>query len=213
MSYRDGTVAGAARARVMRISFSGELAYEVNVPAECGARGVGGAHGRPGAEFDITPYGTETMHVLRAEKGFIIVGQDTDGSVTPDDLGMGGLVAKSKDFLGRRSLSRSDTTKSNRKQFVGLLTDDPATVLPEGGQIVEPNATANAEGLTPMIGHVTSSYYSPILKRSIALAVVKGGLSKMGESVAISLANGRKINARITSPVFYDTEGVRQNVE
>ncbi|WP_276512993.1 glycine cleavage T C-terminal barrel domain-containing protein, partial [Burkholderia multivorans] len=142
-------------------------------------------------------YGTETMHVLRAEKGYIIVGQDTDGSITPHDLGMSGLVAKSKDFLGRRSLSRSDTTKSNRKQFVGLLTNDPAT----------------AEGLTPMIGHVTSSYYSPILKRSIALAVVKGGLSKMGESVAISLANGRKINARITSPVFYDTEGVRQNVE
>ncbi|WP_186062271.1 sarcosine oxidase subunit alpha family protein [Burkholderia gladioli] len=211
MSYRDGTVAGA-RARVMRISFSGELAYEVNVPANAG-RAVWEAIMAAGAEFDITPYGTETMHVLRAEKGYIIVGQDTDGSITPHDLGMSGLVAKSKDFLGRRSLSRSDTTKSNRKQFVGLLTDDPATVLEEGGQIVEPNATANAEGLTPMIGHVTSSYYSPILKRSIALAVVKGGLSKMGESVAISLANGRKINARITSPVFYDTEGVRQNVE
>ena len=96
MSYRDGTVAGAA-ARVMRISFSGELAYEVNVPANVG-RAVWEALMAAGAEFDITPYGTETMHVLRAEKGYIIVGQDTDGSMTPYDLGMGGLVAKSKDF-------------------------------------------------------------------------------------------------------------------
>ncbi|MFP3607681.1 hypothetical protein, partial [Paraburkholderia sp. SIMBA_053] len=87
-SYRNGTVAGV-KARVMRISFSGELAYEVNVPANMG-RAVWEALMAAGAEFDITPYGTETMHVLRAEKGYIIVGQDTDGSVTPHDLGMGG---------------------------------------------------------------------------------------------------------------------------
>lgn len=129
MSYRDGTVAGAS-ARVMRISFSGELAYEVNVPANVG-RAVWEAIMEAGAEFDITPYGTETMHVLRAEKGYIIVGQDTDGSMTPFDLGMGGLVAKSKDFIGKRSLTRSDTAKAGRKQFVGLLTDDPSFVLPE----------------------------------------------------------------------------------
>jgi sarcosine oxidase subunit alpha len=135
-----------------------------------------------GAEFDITPYGTETMHVLRAEKGYIIVGQDTDGSVTPYDLGMGGLVAKSKDFLGKRSLSRADTSKEGRKQFVGLLTADDQLVLPEGAQIIAKDTQVSAAEPTPMIGHVTSSYYSPILKRSIALAVVKGGLNKMGES-------------------------------
>ncbi len=134
MSYRDGTVVGAA-ARVMRISFSGELAYEVNVLANVG-RAVWEAIMEAGAEFDITPYGTETMHVLRAEKGYIIVGQDTDGSMTPYDLGMGGLVAKSKDFIGKRSLPRLDTAKQSRKQFVGLLTDDPQYVLPEGAQIV-----------------------------------------------------------------------------
>jgi sarcosine oxidase subunit alpha len=214
MSYRNGTVAGVA-ARVMRISFSGELAYEVNVPANLG-RAVWEALMAAGAEFDITPYGTETMHVLRAEKGYIIVGQDTDGSITPHDLGMGGLVAKSKDFLGRRSLTRSDTAKAGRKQFVGLLTDDPQTVLPEGAQIVahgiNPPAGMTGE-ITPMLGHVTSSYYSPILKRSIALAVVKGGLDKIGEPVTIPLANGKQIAAKIASPVFYDTEGVRQNVE
>jgi len=211
MSYRNGTVAGA-RARVMRISFSGELAYEVNVPANAG-RSVWEALMAAGAEFDITPYGTETMHVLRAEKGYIIVGQDTDGSITPYDLGMGGVVAKSKDFLGKRSLTRLDTAKEGRKQFVGLLTDDAQFVLPEGAQIVARDTHVSTTGPTPMIGHVTSSYYSPILKRSIALAVVKGGLNKMGESVAIPLADGRRVTAKISSPVFYDTEGVRQNVE
>ncbi|WP_277187465.1 sarcosine oxidase subunit alpha family protein [Caballeronia sp. BR00000012568055] len=208
MSYRDGTVAGAS-SRVMRISFSGELAYEVNVPANVG-RAVWEALMEAGAEFDITPYGTETMHVLRAEKGYIIVGQDTDGSMTPYDLGMGGLVAKSKDFIGKRSLTRSDTSKQGRKQFVGLLTDDASVVLPEGAQIV----AGPFQGETaPMLGHVTSSYYSPILKRSIALAVVKGGLEKIGETVMIPLANGKRINAKITSSVFYDSEGARQHVE
>jgi sarcosine oxidase, subunit alpha len=213
MTYRDGTVAGV-KARVMRISFSGELAYEVNVPANMG-RAVWEALMAAGAEFDITPYGTETMHVLRAEKGYIIVGQDTDGSVTPYDLGMGGLVAKSKDFLGRRSLARSDTAKAGRKQLVGLLTDDPRTVLPEGGQIVADGVGlgSGADGTTPMLGHVTSSYYSPILQRSIALAVVKGGLDRMGERVTIPLADGRRIAATIASTVFYDKEGARQHVE
>jgi sarcosine oxidase subunit alpha len=208
MSYREGTVAGVA-ARVMRISFSGELAYEVNVPANMG-RAVWEALMAAGAEFDITPYGTETMHVLRAEKGYIIVGQDTDGSITPYDLGMGGLVAKSKDFLGKRSLTRSDTAKEGRKQFVGLLSDDASFVIPEGSQIVAGPFSGNT---APMLGHVTSSYYSPILKRSIALAVIKGGLKKMGESVTIPLANGKRVAAKIASPVFYDTEGVRQHVE
>ncbi|CAM2172551.1 Sarcosine oxidase subunit alpha [Paraburkholderia sacchari] len=211
MSYRNGTVAGV-KSRVMRISFSGELAYEVNVPANAG-RAVWEAIMAAGAEFNITPYGTETMHVLRAEKGYIIVGQDTDGSVTPFDLGMGGLVSQTKDFLGRRSLKRSDTAKDGRKQFVGLLTDDAKFVLPEGGQIVDVNAQQRADGTTAMIGHVTSSYYSPILDRSIALAVVKGGHNKTGEYVAISMADGRRVKAKIASPIFYDTEGVRQHVE
>jgi sarcosine oxidase, subunit alpha len=211
MSYRNGTVAGV-KSRVMRISFSGELAYEVNVPANAG-RAVWEALMAAGAEFNITPYGTETMHVLRAEKGYIIVGQDTDGSITPHDLGMAGLVSQTKDFLGRRSLKRSDTAKEGRKQFVGLLTDDEQFVLPEGGQIVAADARALADGTTPMLGHVTSSYYSPILERSIALAVVKGGLGKTGEHVAISLADGRRVKAKIASPIFYDTEGVRQHVE
>ncbi|WP_153102095.1 sarcosine oxidase subunit alpha family protein [Paraburkholderia hayleyella] len=208
MSYRAGRVAGVG-ARVMRISFSGELAYEVNVPANYG-RAVWQALMAAGAEFGITPYGTETMHVLRAEKGYIIVGQDTDGSVTPHDLGMGALVAQAKDCLGKRSLARSDTAKAGRKQFVGLLAEEASCVIPEGSQIVAGPFTGET---APMLGHVTSSYYSPILQRSIALAMVKGGLDKMGQHVTVALANGRQIAAMITSPVFYDTEGARQHVE
>ncbi|MGA7776506.1 MAG: sarcosine oxidase subunit alpha family protein [Paraburkholderia sp.] len=207
MTYRNGTVAATA-ARVMRISFSGELAYEVNVPANRG-RAVWEALMSAGREFDITPYGTESMHVLRAEKGYIIVGQDTDGSVTPFDLGMGGMVAK-KECLGKRSLSRSDTQREDRKQLVGLKTIDPRIHLTEGAQIV---AAPASEGITPMLGHVTSSYQSPILQRSIALAVLKGGLGKIGERVFVSMSATHCAEAEVCSPVFYDPEGVRQHVE
>ena len=208
MSYREGTVAGV-KARIMRISFSGELSFEVNVPSHTGAH-VWRELMAAGAEFDITPYGTETMHVLRAEKGYIIVGQETDGSITPYDLGMGAMVSKTKDFLGRRSLSRSDTVASDRKQLVGLLTDDAATVLPEGSQITR-SATLPALPV-PMVGHVTSSYFSPTVQRPIAMAVVRGGLSRMGEKVYIPLVDGRIVAATICSPVFYDPEGKRHHV-
>ena len=206
MSYREGTVAGVP-ARIMRISFSGELAYEVNVRGDR-ALGVWEALMAAGAPHGITPYGTESMHVLRAEKGFIIVGQDTDGSVTPIDLGMDWIVSKAKDFLGRRSLSRSDTAREDRKQLVGLLAEDPATVLPEGGQIV---VDSRAPIPVPMLGHVTSSYFSAFLGRSIALALVKGGRKRMGEKVEVPLADGRVLRATIASPVFVDPQGARQH--
>ncbi|TMS56697.1 sarcosine oxidase subunit alpha family protein [Imbroritus primus] len=208
MSFKEGTIDGVF-ARIMRISFSGELSYEVNVPANFGQH-VWNLIMSAGEPFGITPYGTETMHVLRAEKGYIIVGQDTDGSITPDDLGMGGLVAKTKDFLGKRSLVRSHTAGENRKQLVGLLAKDPSFVLQEGGQILAAPCT---ERIAPMIGHVTSSYMSPTLNRSIAMAVVKGGLQKMGQEVVVALPTGGFMPATITSPVFYDQEGARQNVE
>ena len=100
-----------------------------------------------GRQYDISPYGTETMHVLRAEKGYIIVGQDTDGTVTPDDAGLGWAIGKAKpDFVGKRSLARPDhASRSGRKQLVGLLTDDPAVVLEEGAQIVADPKPAEAD--------------------------------------------------------------------
>jgi len=206
MSYKEGTVAGV-KARIIRISFSGERSYEVNVPAAEGLK-VWKAIQAAGQTFGITPYGTETMHVLRAEKGYVIVGQDTDGSVSPFDLGMGGLVTKTKDCLGKRSLLRSDTARSDRKQLVGLLTDDPSIVLDEGAQIVE-SATPIIPALD--LGHVTSSYASPTLNRSIAMALIRGGLQRMGEKVHIFMRGGRTTTATITSPVFFDPKSERQN--
>ena len=162
-----------------------------------------------GAAHGITPYDTETMHVLRAEKGYIIVGQDTDGSVTPIDLGMERFVSRSKDFLGKRSLARPDTSRTDRKQLVGLLTEDPGRVLPEGGQIVQAPGFAAP---VPMLGHVTSSYASATLERSVALALVRSGRSRAGQTVFVTLGDGSLAAARITAPVFYDPEGARQNV-
>ncbi len=209
MDWRDGTVAGVA-ARVFRISFTGELSYEINVSANYG-RHVWEKLIEAGAEFDITPYGTESMHVLRAEKGFIIVGQDTDGSMTPADMNMDWVVGKNKtfSFIGKRSLERSDSVRENRKQLVGLKTLDPAAVLSEGSQIVnDPKQTIPMS----MQGHVTSSYYSANMGHSIALAVVKGGLNRLGDTVYCPSADGSISAAKIVSSVFYDPKGDRQNV-
>ena len=203
MSWRQGTVAGLP-ARVFRISFSGELSYEINVPASYGMALWTGLM-TAGAKYGITPYGTETMHVLRAEKGYIIVGQDTDGTVTPVDLGMDWIVSKKKDFIGKRSLARADTARPDRKQLVGLLTDDPSAVLPEGGQIVE---TVKSAPPMDMIGHVTSSYWSGTLNRSIALALVKGGRDRMGTTVHVPLED-RTLSATVADTVFYDPDGSR----
>ena len=207
MTFRDTWVVDV-RARIFRVSFSGELSYEINVPANYGMF-VWNKIFEAGKEFGITPYGTETMHVLRAEKGFIIVGQDTDGSVTPMDLGMGWIVSKNKDFLGKRSLSRPDCVRKDRKQLVGLLTEDPEKVLPEGAQLVE-EPSSNTP--VPMIGHVTSSYWSATLGRSIALAVVKGGRSRAGAKLYSSLMSGESVPVTICKPMFYDAQGDRQHV-
>ncbi|MEC8961027.1 MAG: glycine cleavage T C-terminal barrel domain-containing protein, partial [Pseudomonadota bacterium] len=207
MSFHEGTVAGIP-ARVYRISFSGELAYEINVSANFG-RSLWEAAMEAGQSFNITPYGTEAMHVLRAEKGYIIVGQDTDGSVTPGDLGMDWIVSTTKDFIGKRSLSRQDTRRENRKQLVGLTTIDPALVLPEGAQLLNEAAT---EFPAAMVGHVTSSYFSPALQHSIALALVKGGRSREGSVVYAQLMDGRVIAAKIGQARFYDVENQRQKM-
>ena len=208
MEWRDGNITDVA-ARVFRISFTGELSYEVNVSANYGHH-VWEKLIEAGAEFNITPYGTESMHVLRAEKGFIIVGQDTDGSMTPADMNMDWVIGKNKSFsfIGERSLGRSDSVRANRKQLVGLKAIDPLTVLPEGSQIVN-----DPEQAIPMDmqGHVTSSYYSANMGHSIAMAVIKGGLDRMGDIVYCPSADGTNAAAQIVSHVFYDPTGERQN--
>ena len=204
MSLRQGRVLGVA-ARLARVSFTGELGFEVSVPANHGLA-LWEACMEAGKDHDITPYGTEAMHVLRAEKGFIIVGQETDGSTTPGDLGMDWIVGKRKaDFIGKRSLARSAIAGGERKHLVGLLTDDPAEVLAEGAQLVE---DATSRPPVPMVGHVTSSYMSPNLGRSIALAMVKNGRARVGCRLLVAMAD-KAIPVSVTRPVFFDPEGGR----
>ncbi len=205
MSFKEAKI-GNIQCRIMRISFTGEHSYEINVQASYG-KDLWEKCLEVGKEFNITPYGTETMHLLRAEKGFIIVGQDTDGTMTPIDLQMDWIVSKKKyDFIGKRSLYRSDTMKEDRKQLVGLLTEDPNVILEEGAQIVSELNQSPVE----MLGHVTSSYFSPNLNKSIALAVVRGGKDMMGKQLFVPMEN-KNINVTVANPVFYDEKNERLN--
>jgi sarcosine oxidase subunit alpha len=206
MSFKEGSI-NKIKCRVMRISFTGELSYEINIQANYG-QSVWEKCMDAGKKYGITPYGTEAMHLLRAEKGFIIAGQETDGTITPIDLQMDWIVSKKKhDFIGKRSLYRSDTARDDRKHYVGLLTKDPNEILEEGAQIV-----AEVKNRPPMdmIGHITSSYYSPNLNKSIALAVVKNGKKLKGKKLFVPMAN-KTIEVIVSDPVFLDKEGTRLN--
>ena len=205
MTMKPAVLAGM-RVTLFRVSFSGELAFEINIDSN-NALAMWRKIMQAGGDFDVTPYGTETMHVLRAEKGFVIVGQDTDGSVTPVDLGMNWLLSKEKDFIGKRSLDRPDCRREDRKQWVGLLSQDGRTVPPEGTQLVDTTACDAA-----MCGHVTSSYFSACLDHPIALALVAGGKARKGETIYAALPGRDPLPAQIVSPVFYDPRGRRQHV-
>ncbi len=200
MGMATGRICGVPL-RLFRVSFTGELGFEINVPADYGAA-VWQAVEAAGAAHGLTVYGTETMHVLRAEKGYIIVGQDTDGTVTPDDAGLGWAIGKNKpDFVGKRSLERAALRASGRRQLVGLASEDPQLVLEEGAQVMA------ADSARPL-GHVTSSYHSAALGRSIALALIAGGRARLGETLHVPLPGGRAA-AKVCAPVFYDPQGAR----
>ena len=208
MSMREGHVSGLP-ARLYRISFTGELSYEINVPARYGMA-LWTTLMRAGRDFGITPYGTEAMHVLRGEKGFIIVGQETDGTVTPPDLGMNWIVSDKKpDFIGKRALARQSMAAGDRKQLVGLKTKDPKQVIPEGAHaVLDPDQPPPVE----MLGQVTSSYYSPNLGHSIAMGLLRGGHARKGQTVYFPMLDGSPtIEATITDTSFYDPKGERLN--
>ena len=204
MSVAEGHIGGVPM-RLFRVSFTGELGFEVNVPADYGPA-VWEAIWDAGTVHGMTPYGTESMHVMRAEKGYIIVGQDTDGTVTPDDVGLAWTIGKGKpDFVGLRSLMRPAMSAPDRRQLVGLTTIDPQVVLEEGAQVMEqPGARAAARPL----GHVTSSYHSAVLGRSIALGLVSGGRARLGHKLYVPMASG-EAEVQVTPAVFYDSEGKR----
>ncbi|HSO89583.1 MAG TPA: 2Fe-2S iron-sulfur cluster-binding protein [Arthrobacter sp.] len=210
MTFRETTLASGVQARVCRISFSGELAYEINVPSWYGLN-TWEAVAAAGAEFNITPYGTETMHVLRAEKGYPIVGQDTDGTVTPQDAGMEWVVSKVKDFIGKRSYARADAKREDRRHLVSVLPVDKTLRLPEGTQLVEKGITTSpAYGPVPMEGFVTSSYHSAALGRSFGLALIKNGRNRIGETL-VAAAGDQLVDVVIAETVLFDPEGTRKD--
>jgi sarcosine oxidase subunit alpha len=206
MSLREARVCGVP-ARLMRVSFTGELGYEINVPSHFG-RAVWEAAWREVQKHSGCAYGTEAMHVMRAEKGYVIVGQETDGTVTLADLGLDWAIGKTKkDFVGKRSLTRPDMLVDNRKQLVGLLTDNPAIALEEGAQVTD---SASPPIGSSALGHVTSSYMSPALGRPIALALVAAGRSRMGSKLHVPMPGGA-VSVAVVGSVFYDKEGARIN--
>jgi sarcosine oxidase subunit alpha len=208
MEWRDGTL-GGFRARVYRISFSGELSYEIAVPASEGAAFWTALHAA-GQEFGLMPYGTECLHVLRAEKGFIMIGDETDGTVIPQDLNLGWAISKKKaDYLGKRAQERSHMASPDRWKLVGLETLD-GSVLPDGVYAVADGVNAN--GQRNVQGRVTSTYYSANLGRGIAMGLVKHGPDRMGEVLDFPADGGKVFKARIVDQVFYDKEGAKQNV-
>lgn len=208
MTWIEGTLGGLP-VRIYRISFSGELSYEIATPAAHGLT-LWKALLEAGAEFNVTPYGTEGLHVLRAEKGFIMIGDETDGTVTPQDLNMGWAVSKKKtDFLGKRGQERSHLSRGDRWRLVGLEALD-GSVLPDGAYAVTDGT--DQYGGKNMEGRITSTYWSPTLKRGIAMGLVKNGPERMGETLEFTQLDGGRIKARIVDPVFYDKEGKKQDV-
>ena len=208
MEYAEGRL-GAFDVRVFRISFSGELSYEIAVPAGQGLA-FWQALCAAGEEFGIMPYGTEALHVMRAEKGFIMIGDETDGTVIPQDLGLDWAISKKKsDFLGKRAQERSHMVDPDRWKLVGLETLD-GSVLPDGAYAVGEGANANGQRNT--IGRVTSTYFSPTLNRGIAMGLVAQGPERMGEILNFPDLSGNEVKVKLVDPVFYDKNGDRQNV-
>nr|WP_319948859.1 sarcosine oxidase subunit alpha family protein [uncultured Shimia sp.] len=208
MEWKDGKI-GDFDARAYRISFSGELSYEIAVPASQG-RAFWDALMEAGAEFDIMPYGTEALHVMRAEKGFIMIGDETDGTVIPQDLGLNWAISKKKeDFLGKRAQTRTHMADPNRWKLVGLETLD-RSVIPDGSYAIAAGENANGQRNTQ--GRVTSTYYSPTMDRGIAMGLVHYGPERMGEVLEFNKVDGTTVQAKIVDPVFYDKDGEKQNV-
>jgi sarcosine oxidase subunit alpha len=208
MGWTEGTLAGFP-VRVFRISFSGELSYEIAVPANH-ARALWEAIFEAGHEFGVMPYGTECLHVLRAEKGFIMIGDETDGTVIPQDLGLDWAISKKKDdYIGKRAQQRSHMADPERWKLVGLETLD-GSVLPEAAYATAPGTNANGQRNTQ--GRVTSTYHSATLGRGIAMGLVHRGPERMGEVLEFPKVDGTVVKAKIVAPVFYDREGTKQDV-
>ncbi len=199
------------QARIMRASFTGELGYEIYISPNH-ALELWETIFKFGKEFDLVPYGTETMHLLRAEKGYVVIGQETDGTVTPIDINFNWMIGKKKkDFIGKRSLKRSDTIREDRKQLVGVVPINKSQFIEEGQHIVEcKNLPSKIKSPINYLGHISSSYHSPNLNYCISMAMIKGGNKLIGKKLYVSTSKGTKnIPVEIVSPVFIDPENKR----
>ena len=191
--------------RILRASFTGEMGYEIYVPPKYALK-LWEKIFYYSQDVDLVPYGTETMHLLRAEKGYIIVGQDTDGTVTPLDLNLNWMIGKNKrDFVGKRSLSRSDIIKEDRKQLVGIIPINKTYGIEEGQHIIEEeNLLTPIKKPVKMLGHITSSYFSPTLDHCIAMALIKDGNRKIGTRLFVSTSDLNTIPVEVVKPNFID---------
>jgi len=204
MAVAEGTVGGAP-ARIARVSFTGELSFEISVPA-----GYGAALWRHlmdlGAAEGIAPFGLEALMILRMEKGYILIGVDTDGNTEPQDLGLTGpLRSKQVDFVGRRSLLRPISRRTDRLELVGLAVEGDAP-LPPGAHALAPGPDRALRSL----GYVSSSAMSPALGHPVALGLIEGGRARQQEGQVLDfVSRGARYRARVVAPTFYDPEGKR----
>ena len=204
MTVQYADIAGVP-ARIYRLSFSGEIAYEINVDADYGLR-VWNEILTKGTAHDLRVYGTEAMGMLRIEKGHF-THAEADGRIAPDDLGLGGMVSKKKDFIGKRSLSLPALTEPGRLQMVGVMAAEGQSI-PVGSQIA---ASDDLDTPQPSLGHVTSHGFSATFGRHIGLALLKNGREMTGRQLhAVSPVQGLKAAVEVVPPCFYDPDGGRQ---
>jgi sarcosine oxidase subunit alpha len=197
-------VVAGIRARVLRASFTGEVTFEINVPADRASE-LWDQLVAAGASYGLTPVGIDAWMLLRTEKGFLHVGADTDGTTAPTDVGWNSVMKRSHDFIGRRSLTRPDNLRPDRLQFVGLEVVDSTDPVPIGAHLMTLSGDGGSDG------YITSSGFSEALGRGVALGMVHGGQARHGEEVRI-VAGGRfGQRLRITKPGAYDPGGERLN--
>ena len=204
MGYLEGKLFGV-NARIFRISFSGELAYEINVPSDYGMF-MWEKIVEIGEEFNIQPYGTEALSTLRIEMGHV-AGPELDGRTIPYDVSLEGLVSKKKDFIGKRSLIKEAFIKDERQKIVGLIPLDRKSSIPEGSHLVEDD---KAKLPNPKLGHVSSSCWSVENNNPFSLAILKDGKNMIGKKLyAVSPLKNTSIEVEVISSHYVDHEGKR----
>jgi len=204
MGYKEADLFGVP-ARIFRISFSGELAYEINVESGYGVF-MWEKIMELGKEMNIEPYGTEALSTLRIEMGHV-AGSEIDGRVISSDLSLEGMLSKKKDFIGKRSLSREAFLNPNREKFVGVVPLDKKSMIPEGSHLVR---DSNASLPNPKLGHISASCWSVEYNNPFSLAILKDGKKKIGEKLfALSPLKNKKIEVEIVSSHYVDPKGER----